>query len=291
MTSKVQLLVIDPQNDFCDLPEAACPVDPTTGSRIVPQLPVPGAHADMLRVARLIGEASEQLDEITITLDSHQRVDIAHPGFWRGERGGAVAPFTEIRAADIKAGRFRPRDERLTSYALEYTEALERGGRYTLMVWPVHCEIGSFGHNVHSAVRAAYNAWEDEHGRSVRRVLKGANPLTEHYSALMAELPDDDDASTQLQRDLIDHLDRAGVVLIAGEASSHCVRATTEHLVEHLPSRAFEKLVLLSDCMSPVAGFEAQAVRFFEAMQERGLRTMTSDAALAWLESEREARA
>lgn len=291
MISNVQLLVIDPQNDFCDLPEAARPVDPATGSRIAPQLPVPGAHADMMRVAGLIRELSAQLDEITITLDSHQRLDIAHPGFWRGERGEAVAPFTQIRAADIAAGRFRPRDERLTSYAREYAEALERGGRYTLMVWPVHCEIGSFGHNVHSAVRAAYNAWEDEHGRSVRRVLKGANPLTEHYSALMAELPDDTDASTQLQRDLIDHLDRSDVVLIAGEASSHCVRATTEHLVEHLPSRAHEKLVLLSDCMSPVGGFEAEAVSFFDSMRKRGLRNMTSDAAVKWLKSEGGARA
>jgi nicotinamidase/pyrazinamidase len=35
------------------------------------------------------------------------------------------------------------------------------------------------------------------------------------------------------------------------------VRATTEHLVEHLggdPAR----VVLLTDCMSPVAGFEAE---------------------------------
>jgi nicotinamidase/pyrazinamidase len=289
--SNVQLLVIDPQNDFCDLPEAACPVDPATGSRIVPQLPVPGAHADMMRVAALIREASALLDEITITLDSHQRVDIAHPGFWRGEHGEAVAPFTQIRAADITTGRYRPRDERLTSYAHRYTEALEKGGRYTLMVWPVHCEIGSFGHNVHSAVRAAYNRWEDELGRSVRRVLKGENPLTEHYSALMAELPDENDVSTQLQRDLIEHMDRSGVVLIAGEASSHCVRATTEHLVEHLPSRKLDKLVLLSNCMSPVGGFEAQAESFLGAMRERGVRSMTSEAAVAWLKSERGARA
>ena len=41
----LHLLIIDPQNDFCDLPEAYCPELPD-GSRLTPALPVPGAHAD-----------------------------------------------------------------------------------------------------------------------------------------------------------------------------------------------------------------------------------------------------
>ncbi|HET7866761.1 MAG TPA: cysteine hydrolase, partial [Burkholderiaceae bacterium] len=40
MTRKVQLLLIDPQNDFCDLPPARCPADPGTGQRLAPALPV-----------------------------------------------------------------------------------------------------------------------------------------------------------------------------------------------------------------------------------------------------------
>ena len=41
MARKIQLLIIDPQNDFCDLPPAHCPVDPGTGQRLAPALPVP----------------------------------------------------------------------------------------------------------------------------------------------------------------------------------------------------------------------------------------------------------
>jgi nicotinamidase-related amidase len=52
-------------------------------------------------------------------------------------------------------------------------------------------------------------------------------------------------------------LRQSSTLVIAGEASSHCVRATTEHIVEHWGSNDFSRIVLLTDCMSPVAGFEA----------------------------------
>ena len=47
----IHLFIIDPQNDFCDLPTDWQGVDPLSGSRLAPALPVAGAHADMLRLA------------------------------------------------------------------------------------------------------------------------------------------------------------------------------------------------------------------------------------------------
>ena len=75
-TRTTQLLVIDPQNDFCDLPASHRPACST------PSLPVAGAHADMQRLAAFIRTQGHQLDAITVTLDSHQRFDIANPDFW-----------------------------------------------------------------------------------------------------------------------------------------------------------------------------------------------------------------
>jgi nicotinamidase-related amidase len=43
------------------------------------------------------------------------------------------------------------------------------------------------------------------------------------------------------------------------------------------------KLVLLTDCISPVAGFEAQYDAFLRDMTARGLQTATSVDALAEL--------
>jgi len=274
-----QLLIIDPQNDFCDLPPERCPPGEA------PALPVAGAHADLQRLARFIDAAGDALDAITVTLDSHLRLDIAHPGFWyavQGAAGAAVPPFTPITAAQVRAGQFRPRDAGALPRTLAYLDELERRGRYTLMVWPVHGEIGSWGQAVHADVRAAYNRWEERRHRHVRRVHKGSNPWTEHYSALMAEVPDAADAGTQLNRALLDALAPASRLLVAGEASSHCVRATVEDLTEHLGGD-LARIVLLTDCMSPVAGFEPQAAAFLEAMRTLGLRTLTSSEALALL--------
>ena len=296
MTARHHLLIIDPQNDFCDLPPALQPLHERSGQRLAPALPVPGAHADMQRLAAFIAAAGDGLDAITVTLDSHHRLDIAHPGFWRTATGAPVAPFTPITAAQARASEFSPREASALPRTLAYLDELEARGRYTLMVWPVHCEIGSWGHNVHAEVRAAYNAWEDRSQRSVAKVIKGANPWTEHYSAVQAEVPDAADAQTQINRALLDDLAQADVLLIAGEAGSHCVKATTEHIVEHLgagsvagAARAggvvgrLRRTVLLIDCISPVAGFESQQAQFFEAMRERGVQLATSAEALPWL--------
>lgn len=277
----IHLLIIDPQNDFCDLPARERPV--IGGVRQAPALPVSGADADLKRVALLIRDGGAGLRNISITLDSHQHLDIAHPTFWQGGSGDAVPPFTQIRADDVRAGRYRPRRADALARVLAYLEALEEKGRYVHMVWPVHCEIGTWGHNVHDAVRRAYNAWEEARCTNVNKVVKGTNPWTEHYSAIEAEVPDPDDQSTQLNGALIDQLRAADLVLIAGEAGSHCVRATTEHIVAHYRQGSLNKLLLLTDCMSPVAGFAGEYQGFLEEMRSRGVRVTRSSEALPLL--------
>lgn len=268
MTRTVHLLAIDPQNDFCDLPAGA------------PALPVAGAHADMQRLAAFIRAQGGRIGQITVTLDSHQRYDIAHPPFWQRGDGGEVPPFTPITAAEVRAGAFAPRDAQVLPRVLAYLDALEAQGRYTLMVWPVHCEIGGWGHGVHADVLAACGAWQARQLRAVRNVFKGMNPWTEHYSAVQAEVPDPADPGTALNTRLLEALAPADVLLIAGEASSHCVRATTEHIAQHLPRIApgwsASRLVLLTDCMSPVAGFEAQHADFLDAMRAQGAQLAVS---------------
>jgi len=279
--ANIQLLIIDPQNDFCDLPADECPRLPgCNNQRRTPALPVSGAHADMLRIAAFIEQGGDGLDAITVTLDAHQRIDIAHPGFWQQGNGAPVGAFTRAMAADVRAGRILPRNAAALPRVLAYLDALEAAGRYSHMIWPVHCEIGSWGQNIHDAVRTACNRWEDKRGANVARICKGSNPWTEHYSALKAEVPDADDASTQLNAALIERLQQADHLLIAGEAGSHCVKASAEDLVEHLSPG---KLVLLADCMSPVSGFERQHADFVDEMRARGARIANSSEILAEL--------
>lgn len=271
---KMHLVIIDPQNDFCDLPDNYRPQ--IAGSVMAPALPVAGSHADMLRVAALIEQGGAGLSGISVTLDSHQRVDIAHPTFWRKGDGAAAQPFTQITASEVRAGSYVPRDPAALQRVLNYLDALEANGRYVHMVWPVHCEIGSWGNNVHEDVRRAYNLWEEANVTQVNKVIKGTNPWTEHYSAVRAEVPDAADEETQLNAGFLDLLRQADRIYIAGEAGSHCVKATTEHIAENFSAAEVQKLVLLTDCMSPVTGFEAQYAAFLADMKARGATLATA---------------
>jgi nicotinamidase-related amidase len=148
------------------------------------------------------------------------------------------------------------------------------------MVWPVHCEIGSWGHNVHADVRAAYGHWEEAALGIVAKLAKGSNPWTEHYSAVQAEVPDADDPDTQFNFKFVRNLAEADRIYVAGEAGSHCVKATVEHIADYFAAEygpeSLRKLVLLTDCISPVTGFDAQYQAFLQAMQARGVQLATA---------------
>jgi nicotinamidase-related amidase len=261
------LLVIDPQNDFVDIEGAS--------------LPVPGARADLLRIAGLIGALADRLDDITLTLDSHVRDHIANPGFWKNRAGEAPQPFTQIVLDDVIAERYVPANPLDRQWVQYYLDALETAGKYRLMVWPVHCQMGSWGHNIFEPLMQAMNTWQDRYRRSVNVVIKGTNRYTEAYSAYRAEVEIAEDATTQPNRALLQYVERAGLTLIAGEASSHCVRATVTDLVNALPSpEQRARMILLRDGMSPVAGFEGQAEAFLAEMTAAGLQVMKVEQAL-----------
>lgn len=267
--SRIQahLLLIDPQNDFCDFAVSPCP----------PALPVPGADADLRRIAALIRRVGKALSAITLTQDSHHFLDIAHPGFWRSADGSAVPPFTTISAAALRAGDFLPRRIDARQRVQAYLDELEAAGRYQHTVWPVHCRIGSWGQGVHADLLAACDEWSAATLCNVATVAKGQNPWTEHYSALRAEVPVAGDPATATNEALLESLREADVLYVAGEAGSHCVKATVEHLMEALTPRERQRVALIEDGMSPVAGFEAQQSAFLAAMRAQGARVLGSD--------------
>jgi nicotinamidase/pyrazinamidase len=264
-----QLLLVDPQNDFCDIPGAA--------------LPVAGADADLRRVAALVAAAGQRLTDIVVTLDSHAVYGIERPAFWmRPGAGGPataepVTPFTAITAQQVRDGVYAPRDPALKTTVLTYLDALEASPKkYTLMVWPTHCVIGTWGHNLHGTLAEALGQWEAASLRTVDKVLKGLNPLTEQYSAVRAEVPVAGDPRTQTNQALVDRIvDFPGLTLIAGQASSHCVAATADDLFAAMDAQRRARVVLLTDGMSPVGGFEAGEQAFLARAADLGVRQMT----------------
>lgn len=282
MSSKIHLLIIDPQNDFCDIPREDQPYNPLImGERLAPALPVPGAHDDMLRLATFIHRVGRKIHDIHVTLDSHNPVDIAHPTWWRNDKGENPAPFTIITAQDVRNGIWKSRNPQGQQHSLKYVEALEANGRYQLIIWPEHCLIGSWGHNVHAAVFDSLTGWARNKLEVVNFVTKGSNATTEHYSAVQAEVPDPSDPSTTLNSGLIQTLSDADIIVIAGEALSHCVASTINDIANNFGEENIKKFVLLEDCCSSVAGFEHLGKQFVDSMVARGMKVARSTEFLA----------
>lgn len=266
MTMNIHLLIIDPQKDFCD----------PNGS-----LYVPGAEQDMDRVASLIRRLQGRLTAIHVTLDSHRKVDISHPIWFKDSSGHHPAPFTVITAEDVKSGRWTTTQPSAFERTLAYLQALAASGRYPHVIWPYHCLIGDEGHLVWPNLAAAIHEWEDRYAMA-DFVTKGSNPFTEHFSAVQAEVPDPTDPTTQVNTRLIATLEQADVVVLAGEALSHCLANTVRDIATTFADPAYvSKLVLLTDAASNVPTFESYGDDFLRELRARGMQTATSQEFLA----------
>ena len=253
------LLIIDPQNDFCD-PAGA--------------LAVPGAVDDCARIAAMIERIGDNLSSIYVTLDTHHLFHIANPAFWIDGNGNHPAPYTIISEAAIKSGKFRAALPEYQDYAAKYVAELTKSGKYSLCIWPPHCLIGTWGHNVYKPLSDALLGWEKaKAGRIVEYTEKGSNVKTEHYSAIRAEVVDEDDPSSKTNFALVEKLKKADNIAIAGEAFSHCVANSVLDLLELIPT---EKIVILTDCSSNVTGFEHLGDSFLEELRYLRVRTIAS---------------
>lgn len=243
----IHLLIIDPQNDFCN-PDGS--------------LYVPNAEEDMVRLMDLIHRKIWDINEITVSLDCHHYYDIAHPSFWLNRDGIEPAPFTSISMEDIETGKYLPKEiKAYSSWIEEYFQALQKAGK-AHMIWPYHCLVGSWGGEICIAIQNALISWERENRKTVKYIFKGLNPLTEHFSAISAVKADPRDPDTGFNFSLTNKLDRADQVWLAGEASSHCVKDTWLDMTKVMYE--LNNVKIIKDCMSPVAGFEKDTEAFYQ---------------------------
>jgi len=244
------LLIIDPQVDFCE------------GGA----LPVKGATADLGRLAKMISKHRDNIDSIQITMDSHYHFHIAHSCWWKEN----PIPYTVISAEDVDKGTWTPHYPSLRDWALYYTKQLQINNRYQLRIWPDHCIIGSWGHQIYPPLLASISDWEKSHVVYARRVLKGSNSHTEHFSAIKADVERPDDPETGINKSLVNALKSYNTILIAGEALSHCVASTVRDLVMEFSGDA-RNVVLLEDACSNVVGCESLGEKFVVDMVDRGM--------------------
>lgn len=236
----MHLLIIDPQNDFCD----------PNGS-----LFVNGADADMRRAADFIRKHKYQITDITVTFDSHYVYDIAHPGFWKNSKGEHPKPVdTVITLDDLKNGTWMPTNPGEIGWCHEYLEKLEESGRYPHRIWPEHCLIGSWGHACHPELLDAIHEWERDRVAKFNAVTKGSNYRVEHFSAVRAEVEDpEDQEGTGLNIQYVETIrDPQGKLIVLGEALDFCVANTLRDTIKEFGPDFAQNIVILRDCTSSV---------------------------------------
>lgn len=288
---RTHLLLIDAQRDFC-LTEGQLFVGGRSGL---------GALQDTERLVRFIYRNLARITEITCTLDTHLPFQIFFPAFWVDRDGEHPAENTVVAVEQIRSGSLRPNpavawwlcngnQAWLDRQVEDYCERLERTGRYQLYLWPPHCLLGSSGHALVGSVQEARLFHGFCRGAKNFMEVKGGNILTENYSAIAPEVLERHDGKALGARNeaLLDNLLTADRVLVAGQAASHCVRATVEDLLRGMAERGVDpgRLYLLEDCMSAVAvpdgegGFVAdfteESDAALESFREAGVHVVRS---------------
>ncbi|MEL7142301.1 MAG: isochorismatase [Cyanobacteria bacterium J06631_9] len=298
-TQRICLLAIDVQNTFC-LPDFELFVGGRSGV---------GAVDDTRRLCEFIYRNLDVITEIVPTMDTHSAAQIFHPVFWIDEAGEHPEPMTMIDYDEVEQCKWRVNplisegiasrtSGQLTARAVEqfahhYAKQLSDRGKYPLTIWPYHSMLGGIGHALVPAFEEACFFHSMVRNSPTRFEAKGDNPLTENYSILSPEVLNDSAGQPIAHKNnrLIQHLLSFDVIIIAGQAKSHCVAWTISDLLDEIqvtdPAIA-QKVYLLTDCTSPVVvpgvvDFTEAANKTYEKFRASGMNLVKSvDSLRAW---------
>lgn len=254
---RVCLLGVDIQNTFC-IPGFELYVAGRSGT---------GAVDDNQRLCEFIYKNLGYITQIIPTMDTHQAMQIFHSIFFVNEKGQHPEPHSQITEDDILNGRWRinPAIENNYPYNIEYlqkhlrhyTHELKKSGKYELTIWPYHAMLGGIGHALVSAFEEAIFFHSITRNSQPHIHTKGSHPLTEHYSVFGPEVSTGPEGKKLVpeSESVFQTLEDFDVIIIAGQAKSHCVAWTISDLLESVQSRGktfVEKVYLLEDCSSSV---------------------------------------
>jgi nicotinamidase-related amidase len=283
---RIALVLIDVQNTFC-IPGYELYVGGRSGS---------GAVDDNTRLVQFIYRNLGAITHITLTLDTHYAAQIFHALFLVDENGEHPPPYTLVTAEDIDQGTWKFNTtlagdlgitpEEGQAQLEHYTAQLAREGKYELTIWPYHAMLGGIGHAVVPSVEEAVFFHTVARNTRPDFEIKGANPLTEHYSAIGPEVLTGPRGGSLGEKSdkILTKVQDYDAVLIAGQAKSHCVAWTISDLLEQIEAsepNLVDKIYLLEDCTSPVVvpgaiDYTEQADAAFKRFAEAGMHIVWS---------------
>jgi len=286
--TKIALLPIDVQRTFCD-PIAQLYVGGRSGT---------GAIDDSRRMCEFVYRNAGRITSIIPTLDTHRRAQIFHPSFWLDASDKHPAPMTEISYQDVESGVWRVNPAvafaalgnasaiaYVDAYARHYVKELSDNGQYSLMVWPYHAMLGGNEHALVPSLHEAFFYHSVLRETTTQFEIKGGNPLTENYAITHKEVTADQTGKQIASRDtkFLEALLKNDIVIIGGQAKSHCVAWSIQGILDHIASdpTLAQKIYLAEDLTSPVVipgvvDFSDMADATFEKIRNAGMHIVRS---------------
>jgi nicotinamidase-related amidase len=287
---RICLLAVDVQNTFC-IPGFELFVAGRSGS---------GAVDDSRRLCEFVYRNLGTITQIVASLDTHYAMQVFHATWLIDAQDSHPAPYTLVSAEDVTAGRWRMNPAVAAALGLDagwaqrhlayYTQRLAEGGKYDLTIWPYHAMLGGVGHALVSAIEEALFFHTIARLSQPVFQVKGDNPLTEHYSMLGPEVTHGPDGETIATKNtaLVQKLLTFDVVIVAGQAKSHCVAWTIDDLLtdDEARERLARRTYLLEDCSSPVVvpgviDYTDEADAAFERYARAGMHVVRSTEPIA----------
>jgi nicotinamidase-related amidase len=285
-TPGICLILVDVQNTFC-MPDFELYVGGRSGT---------GAIDDNRRLCEFIYRNLHRITQISPTMDTHQPLQIFHSIFLVDQNGEHPPAYTLITEEDIKEGRWKinpvipPALGLERSYAQAYLEhyvhELHKAEKYDLTIWPYHAILGGLGHALVPAVEEAIFFHSVARYCQPDVQIKGSHALTEHYSVIGPEVMEDQTGRAIASKNstFLDKVSKFGMIIIAGQAKSHCVAWTIDDLLKDIQATDIDlvrKIYLLEDCTSPVVidgviDYTEQADRSFQRFADAGMNVVQS---------------
>jgi nicotinamidase-related amidase len=286
---KIALLLVDVQNTFCN-PEFELFVGGRSGR---------GAIDDNTRLCEFIYSNLDIITEIIPTMDTHQAAQIFHSLFLINDKGEHPEANTLVSYDDIKNSVWKINpdvvkilgftQEEAQKHLLHYTKSLKEKRKYDLLIWPYHAMLGGIGHALVPSVEEAIFFHSIARYSQPDFQVKGRNPLTEHYSVFGPEVTINAKGNKIADKNtaLINKLKKYDIIIITGQAKSHCVAWSIDDLIQE-ESELAPKVYLLEDATSPVVipgviDFTEQADEAFKKFADAGMHIVkTSDPIEEW---------
>jgi nicotinamidase/pyrazinamidase len=246
------------------------------------KLSVQGGIEAIRNFINLIYERAEDWEVIIILRDWHEPFDITDAAWWINEKTYLhPAALSEIFLADLKGkngeGCWMPLFE--PAWSKLYLTELAKTNQPPLKIWWSHCVKETMGANMPPELVEAITWLRAARGTKVITLLKGTNPLTDHFGFLPC-VPVPGDPLNAYYESILDYvMDLRGQdidVYGAGLAENICLHRTFSQTITAGKERKqpLDNFFLLSDCTSPVD--EKDRGKHFAKYEAAGIRIVKS---------------